>query len=489
MQELAAHGGASSDPRGSPPDALDPPSHCVLIASGFGDTTSGGGLFAIDGSRVERIDRISSMGLAFDGRRLARVLRCTAADANVGEVAVYDARGVQRYIRLDEAASVHDVVWDGEDLAVVCPWDNAVRWFSATGLVVHEIRYGGPRDSLHLNCVTRRGDRWYATAFGFGAFRGWDDPSRKAQGRLFDLATGVTVAGGLSAPHSPRWIDGMWMVCNSAERELVAIDEATGQIVRRVPCGHWTRGLAHDDDFFYVGACQRRATQESFGDCEIVVIDRRTWEVAERVVLPVEEVYDLVLTPRAILDGLRRGFDVNPLRGREQRQYRILTELGVDQPRHLWPSGDPLPWSDFRCGVGCAIPPVWAAGELREVAVRLTNRSSSFFTTAAPAPVYVSYKWTDGETGNYLDGRRAYRSRLPRTVFPAESLDMTALVVAPERVGKAVLKITLMQEGVTWFDDQAAGNAAELVVEIVPAARTESTVPLHASTDARATVG
>jgi hypothetical protein len=445
----------------------------ALIASGFGDAVSGGGLFVIHGSHAERIDRISSMGLAFDGRRLARILRCTAEDGNIGEVAVYDERGVQRYLRLDGTASIHDVAWDGEDLVVVCPWENAVRWFAPTGVVAREIRYPGPKDSRHLNCVTRRGDRWYATEFGgSGTFRGWDSPSHKHQGRIIDLETGAMVAGGLTAPHSPRWIDGTWVVCNSAERELVAIDEASGRIVRRVACGHWTRGLTYDDDFLYVGACMRRATQESFGNCEIVVIDRRLWKVADRIVLPAQEVYDVIFTSRQLVEGCRRGFDVNPVRGRELRQHRILTELGVDQPRHLWPSGDPLPWNEFRCGVACEIPATWTAAEALEVSVRLTNSSTSFFTTAPPAPVYVSYKWLDVETGAYLDDRRAYRSKLPRTIFPAESVVMTALIIAPERVGKAILKITLVQEGIAWFDEQTAANAAEFVVEIVAAAQT-----------------
>jgi hypothetical protein len=451
------------------------------VASGFGDAVSGGGLFVIDGGRTERIDRISSMGLAFDGRRLARILRCTADDANVGEVVIYDERGVQRYLRLDETPSIHDVVWDGEDLAVVCPWENAVRWFSANGSVVREARYHGARDSRHLNCVARRGDRWYATEFaGGGAFRGWADPSRKGQGRLIDLITGETVAEGLSAPHSPRWIDELWIVCNSAENELVAIDEASGRIVRRVPCGNWTRGLASDDDFLYVGTCMRRATAESFGDSEIVVIDRRTWKITQRIVLPAQEIYDLIFISPALVEGVRRGFDVNPLRGRELRQYRILTELGVDQPRSLWPSGDALPWSDFRCGVECEIPAMWLAGELVELSVRLTNRSNTFFTTAPPAPVHVSYKWIDLESGGYVDQRRAHRSRLPRTVYPAESVEITALIVAPERVGKAVLRITLVQEGVAWFDDQAAGNAADRVVEIVRGTRTDAQAPNEA---------
>src|SRR5260370_37086730 len=167
MHSVAAESRADSAPLTAAPPGDDR----VLIASGFGDAVSGGGLFAIQGSHVERIDRISSMGLAFDGRRLARILRCTAEDGNVGEVAIYDERGIQRYLRLDGTASIHDVAWDGEHLVVVCPWENAVRWFAPTGVVGREIRYPGPRDARHINCVTRRDDRWYATEFGgSGAF-------------------------------------------------------------------------------------------------------------------------------------------------------------------------------------------------------------------------------------------------------------------------------------------------------------------------------
>jgi hypothetical protein len=442
----------------------------LLIASGLGDTLSGGGLFAVDGSAVEVIDGISSTGLAFDGRRLARSLRCTPQDGDVGEVIIYDERGVQRYLRLDDMPSIHDVRWDGDDIVVVCPWTNAVRWCSPGGSVVREARYRGAPDSRHLNCLARRGDRWYATVFGSsGGFRAWDGPWRKGAGKIIDLISGETVVNGLSAPHSPRWIDGMWLVCNSDERELVAVDEATGRVVRRVACASWTRGIAYDDDFFYVGACTRRTTGEPFGNAQIVVIDRGTWDVADRIAVPSQEIYDLLFVPQALLEGLRRGFDVNPVRVAESRQRSILSELGVHQPRSLWPSGDPLPWTDFRCDLACEMPAECTAGQVLELSLRVTNRSESFFTSAPPAPVYASYKWLDLETGDYLDDVRAFRSKLPRTVFPSETIEMTVLVGAPARAGKAILKITLMQEGVAWFDDQAAGNAAECIVEVGPA--------------------
>jgi hypothetical protein len=328
------------------------------------------------------------------------------------------------------------------------------------------VRYAGPTDSWHLNCVTRRDGVWFATMFGpVGAFGG-SSPARERAGRIVELSTGEEVVGGLTAPHTPRWFDGAWLVCNSARGELLAVEERTGRIVRQVTCGDWTRGIAWDDAFLYVGNSRRRMALDSFEHAEIVVLDRATWSVAERIRLPVQEVYDLAFVPRSLHGGLLRGFDVNPLRTSEFRQYRLLDELGADQPRALWPSGDPLPWSDFRCTIACAIPATWTAGAAVELPVRLTNRSASFFTSAPPSPVYVSYKWTDPASGAFLTEARAYRTQLPRTIFPGETIDVNARIVVPAGAGKARLRITAIQEGISWFDDQDPASAFESTVEI-----------------------
>jgi hypothetical protein len=443
----------------------------ALIASGFGDPGSGGsggGIFLVDGSRAERIDRISTMGLSFDGERLARILRCRAQDGLGGEAVVYDGCGVQRYLRLDGVGAVHDVAWDGDDLAVVSSWHNAVRWFAPNGRVAREVQYRGAIDKWHLNCITRRDGVWYATMFGPTGPFATAALSRDGAGALVCLTTGAIVARGLTAPHSPRWLDGMWAVCNSARGELLGIDEGSGRVVRRAGCGDWTRGVASDDGFIYVGISTRRASHDSFEHAGIVVLDRDTWKEVDRIVVQAQEIYDLAFVSRPLVDGLRRGFDVNPLRTSEYRQYRILSELGVEQPRTLWPSGEPLPWSDFRCAVACTPPADWMAGTVADVPVRLTNRSASFFTSAPPCPVYVSYKWIHPATGAFLTEARAYRSALPRTVYPGESIDVTARVVVPPAHGSAILRITAIQEGVSWFDDQDPDNAAEFEVEITP---------------------
>jgi len=441
----------------------------VLIASAFGDGTTGGGLFAIEGSQAVRVDWIASMGLAFDGRRLARNLRCQPLDARVGEIAIYDERGVQRYLRLDAAAAVHDLAWDGENIVAVSPWRNAVQWFSPAGEVVHQVIYPGPPDAWHINCIALRDGVWYATMFGdFGTARGWNSNACEGRGRIVALTTGATVVDGLTMPHSLRWIDGMWLVCNSELNELLALDES-GRTIRRVPCELWTRGLACDDDFFYVGGCQRRNSHELSGNAQIVVVDRQTWKPVDRIPVQAHEIYDLTFVPRSLHAGLLRGFDVNPQRAAEYRQYRILSELGVEQPRSLWPTGDQLPWHDFRCTVSCDAPRQCTSGELLEIALRVKNRSASFFTSAPPLPVYASYKWLDPATGAYLGEGRALRNPLPRTVFPGETIEMTALVIVPQHTGAAILRLTLIQEGISWFDDQEPANATTFDVTIAPA--------------------
>jgi hypothetical protein len=443
----------------------------VLIASGFGDPAgggSGGGVFAI-GSAAERIDWIASMGLACNGPQLARIIRCRGRDGLGGEVAVYDALGVQRYLRLDGAGAIHDVALDGDDIVAVSTWHNAVRWFNPVGRVVREVVYPGPQDSWHLNCITRREGVWYATMFGpVGPF-GASTPKRERAGRIVELTSGRTVVDGLSAPHTPRWFEDTWLVCDSARGELLAVDQTSGRAVRRVKCGDWTRGIAWDDRFLYVGTSHRRTTHDSYDHAEVVVIDRSSWEIAERIPIPAQEVYELIFVSPALHEGLRHGFDANQIRTGEFRQYRILSELGVEEPRTLWPTGEPLPWSDFRCTIACDPPAACVGGTLLELPLRLTNRSRSFFTSAAPAPVYVSYKWTDPATGDFLTQARAQRTMLPRTVFPAESVDMSVRIVVPDGAGSARLRITAIQEGVSWFDDQDPESAIDVAVEISPA--------------------
>jgi|HubBroStandDraft_1064217.scaffolds.fasta_scaffold04691_3 hypothetical protein len=144
-------------------------------------------------------------------------------------------------------------------------------------------------------------------------------------------------------------------------------------------------------------------------------------------------------------------------------------ELGRDRARALFPRGGSLPLSDCRCTIEGALPTRWTANEMREVPLRITNRASSPLTSEPPGPVFASYKWLDPSTGTYVDGQRAHRTKLPRVVRPNDTVDVDVRIVAPAHAGCALLRITLVQEGVAWFDDQFRSAALDVAAEVGPA--------------------
>ncbi|MGD1067631.1 MAG: GSCFA domain-containing protein [Vulcanimicrobiaceae bacterium] len=149
-------------------------------------------------------------------------------------------------------------------------------------------------------------------------------------------------------------------------------------------------------------------------------------------------------------------------------------ELGGGHQRAQFPASKPLPWTDFRCTIEGSLPSVWTADETRDVTVRVTNPTASFFVSAPPMPIFASFKWLAPDEGSYVDTRRAYRTQLPHTLEPGESVDIAIRVVAPVRAGPARLRITLVQEGVSWFDEQDPTAALEAVVELQPAPPAEA---------------
>ena len=67
------------------------------------------------------------------------------------------------------------------------------------------------------------------------------------------------------------------------------------------------------------------------------------------------------------------------------------------------------------------------------------------------APDHVSYHWLDPR-GRVLD-LEGLRSRLPRVVVPGEEVTVAIRVRPPERPGKYILVLDLVQEGTAWYSD------------------------------------
>jgi hypothetical protein len=87
-------------------------------------------------------------------------------------------------------------------------------------------------------------------------------------------------------------------------------------------------------------------------------------------------------------------------------------------------------------------------GEKTLVPITLRNTGTSILATVGKDPITISYKWFDHGKTLPIEGER---TSLPGPLKPGDSVDIKVNVVAPETPGDLVLKVTLVQEGVTWF--------------------------------------
>lgn len=91
-------------------------------------------------------------------------------------------------------------------------------------------------------------------------------------------------------------------------------------------------------------------------------------------------------------------------------------------------------------------------GEEFVVRVRLTNDSPNALRSRAPHPVHLSYHWLDPETGRAIvfDGRR---TAIEPGLSAQAGREYPVLVDTPGMAGNFLLRLTLVQEGVRWFDE------------------------------------
>jgi SAM-dependent methyltransferase len=98
------------------------------------------------------------------------------------------------------------------------------------------------------------------------------------------------------------------------------------------------------------------------------------------------------------------------------------------------------------------------------VQVELENLSSTWIQSLPPMPVHLSYHWID-ELGSIkvFDGKR---TALAPPLAPDSRRRYLMLVSAPEVPGRWTLRLTLVQEGVRWFDEQPVSLRADVAAEV-----------------------
>ncbi|MEP6909575.1 MAG: DUF4915 domain-containing protein [Actinomycetota bacterium] len=274
----------------------------VALITGFDDEAGTGGIFQLDDGRVERLDDLASTGLAVQNDTLARVLRASDEETTA-ELLLYGPEGLRSAHRVHGAPDPHDLVWTDAGLAMVAAGANKIVSISADGHVTDVWVAPGEGDAWHLNSLLLVGGDLHVSAFGrFDTHREWTAADLSSSGFVMNIATGVDVVTRLTCPHHPRRLEDGWLVCNSAPGELLRFDMRTGEVFRTSLEG-WTRGVALLDDVVLVGESRNRKEPQT-ASATVAVVDRTSWETIGRIEVPIREIYDIVVVPRALAAGV-----------------------------------------------------------------------------------------------------------------------------------------------------------------------------------------
>jgi uncharacterized protein (TIGR03032 family) len=130
-------------------------------------------------------------------------------------------------------------------------------------------------DRCHLNGLAMSdGQPRYVTALGqTDTPQGWR-AGKTTGGCLIDVANNVTVAAGLSMPHSPRIAHGRVWLLDSGTGRLVTVDTRSGTSATVAVLPGYTRGLSFAGGLAFIGLCKIRETAE-FGDVPIAASPHR----------------------------------------------------------------------------------------------------------------------------------------------------------------------------------------------------------------------
>jgi hypothetical protein len=90
------------------------------------------------------------------------------------------------------------------------------------------------------------------------------------------------------------------------------------------------------------------------------------------------------------------------------------------------------------------------AGAKQLISLELRNGTEVILKSLPPYPIHLAYHWlrTDGQYEIF----GGHRTQLKPDAKPGSSVSYEMSAIAPEKPGTYVLRITLVQESIRWFD-------------------------------------
>jgi hypothetical protein len=141
--------------------------------------------------------------------------------------------------------------------------------------------------------------------------------------------------------------------------------------------------------------------------------------------------------------------------------------------------GEPLPPASLRASFHAELPATTVVDEVFILPCRVTNAGDAVFVSAPPNPIQLCYRWFDA-SGTPVGAGEWIHTPLPHALPPGETANAACRIAAPHVPGTYTLAVTLLQEGIAWFDDlsQASGVRGTVTVEGVHASDIERHYPL-----------
>lgn len=112
------------------------------------------------------------------------------------------------------------------------------------------------------------------------------------------------------------------------------------------------------------------------------------------------------------------------------------------------------------------IPKLVKTSETFNLPVFVKNTSNFLWSSEGDYLTSFSYRWIDSGGNLAIFDGDGDRTALPLNVQPGESVALNAAVRTPPVPGKYKLILTMVQENVTWFNDQLANNR-EISIEVI----------------------
>ncbi len=137
-------------------------------------------------------------------------------------------------------------------------------------------------------------------------------------------------------------------------------------------------------------------------------------------------------------DSVTDAFEMHPLSPESQAGIRLAVDTGPARARSV---------------------------ETLRLRVALENGSDRLLCSFPPNPLHFSYQWLDATTSEVVIGE-GRRSQITPPLQPGATRPYLVDCETPEEPGEYILRVTLVQEQVKWFDQEGPDRALDLHLTI-----------------------